>query len=57
MKRSPVVLGAFLLLFAVSGMVLMRQVSHPHVCLHMIQSSYCSASRLVRIGHPEVTGL
>ncbi len=36
MKRSPVVLGAFLLLFAVSGMVLMRQVSHPDVCLHTV---------------------
>ena len=57
MRRSPVVLGAFFLLFAVSGMVLMRQVSHPHVCLHTIQSSYYSASRLVRFGHSEVTGL
>ena len=27
MKRFPVVLGAFFLLFAVSGMILMRQVS------------------------------
>ena len=39
MKRSPVVLGALCLLFAVSGMVLMRQVSHSHVCCHTVQSS------------------
>ena len=45
MKRSPLVLGAFILLFAVSGMVLMRQVSQPHVCCHTIGLGSASCTR------------